>query len=55
MLYKVREHISSFIKLVVDDWGFKYLKLDFLYSAALGGTQNCMFDRTMTKAQVRQY
>ena len=35
-------------------WGFQYLKLDFLYSAVLAGSQDSMHDRSLTKAQVMQ-
>ena len=37
------------IRTAVEDWGFKYLKLDFLYAAALEGVYQ---DPTLTRAQV---
>ena len=46
---EVVQHIRNLITTVVHDWGFKYLKLDFLYAAALNGRH---YDRTKTRAQV---
>ncbi len=37
------------IRTAVEDWGFDYLKLDFLYAAALDGVY---YDPTLTRAQV---
>ncbi len=37
------------IRTAVHEWGFKYLKLDFLYAAALDGVYQ---DQTRTRAQV---
>jgi len=37
------------IRTAVEDWGFDYLKLDFLYAAALDGVYQ---DPTLTRAQV---
>jgi alpha-galactosidase len=37
------------VRTAVEDWGFKYLKLDFLYAAALEGVYQ---DPTLTRAQV---
>lgn len=37
------------VSAAVQEWGFPYLKLDFLYAAALKG---CYSDRTKTRAQV---
>ncbi|HSH18205.1 MAG TPA: glycoside hydrolase family 36 protein [Candidatus Saccharimonadales bacterium] len=31
----VQEHIRSVIRTYVEDWGFEYLKIDFLYAAAI--------------------
>lgn len=33
---EVKKHIQQSLKRVVNDWGFKMLKLDFLYAASLG-------------------
>ncbi len=32
-----RDYLREVVKTAVDDWGFPYLKLDFLYAAALQG------------------
>ncbi len=43
------DYACSVIRTAVNDWGFKYLKLDFLYAAAL----NCKYqDPTQTRAKV---
>lgn len=34
---QVRDHLADLIKRVVHDWGWTYLKLDFLYGAAIPG------------------
>ncbi len=44
----VREHTHRLIETAVNDWGFPYLKLDFLYAAALPGRR---YDPTLTRAQ----
>jgi alpha-galactosidase len=43
------EYAVEVIRTAVQDWGFTYLKLDFLYAAALKGQYR---DRTKTRAQV---
>lgn len=43
------EYARQVIHTAVSDWGYSYLKLDFLYAAALGGTYQ---DETKTRAQV---
>ncbi|BBB48999.1 alpha-galactosidase [Pelolinea submarina] len=43
------EYTCRVVDEVVHDWGFPYLKLDFLYAAALRGVYH---DRTRTRAQV---
>lgn len=43
------EFCRSVIRTAVKEWGFDYLKLDFLYAAALKGVYQ---DRTQTRAQV---
>ena len=48
------EHLQSLIHTVVHDWGFRYLKLDFLYAGALlssDGQTSFVGDRTLTRAQ----
>lgn len=36
----VRRHLRQVFHTVVDDWGFDYLKLDFLYGAAIVGRRH---------------
>ena len=43
------EYAQKVIRTAVEDWGFSYLKLDFLYAAALSGRYS---DPTKTRAQV---
>lgn len=43
------DYTEEVIRTSVQDWGFKYLKLDFLYAAALAGRYQ---DPTFTRAQV---
>ncbi|MEA4813267.1 MAG: glycoside hydrolase family 36 protein [Anaerolineaceae bacterium] len=42
-------YTDEVIRTAVQDWGFKYLKLDFLYAAAIAGRYQ---DPTFTRAQV---
>lgn len=42
------EHVCRLIHTAVHEWGFPYLKLDFLYAAALPGRRH---DPTQTRAQ----
>lgn len=44
----VQAHTRRLIGTAVGDWGFPYLKLDFLYAAALPGRR---YDPTVTRAQ----
>lgn len=43
------EYVCRVIRTAVSEWGFEYLKLDFLYAAALKGAYQ---DPTQTRAQV---
>jgi alpha-galactosidase len=43
------EYARKVIRTAVSDWGYPYLKLDFLYAAALAGEYQ---DQTRTRAQV---
>jgi alpha-galactosidase len=43
-----QEHIQGLIEAAVHEWGYPYLKLDFLYAAALPGQRR---DPTLTRAQ----
>ncbi len=45
----VQEYVREVIRTAVDDWGYPYLKLDFLYAAALPGKHH---DPTLTRAQI---
>ncbi len=45
---EVRAHVQRLIQTAVQDWGFPYLKLDFLYGAALPAKR---YDQTLTRAQ----
>jgi hypothetical protein len=46
---KVREHVFKAIRRAVQEWGFKVLKIDFLYAACLEG--NGKYDMSMTRAE----
>ena len=46
---EVQEYIREVIDTVVHRWGYTYLKLDFLYAAALPGIR---YDTTLTRPQV---
>lgn len=43
------DYVKKVIRTAVEEWGFQYLKLDFLYAAALGARYH---DPTKTRAQV---
>ncbi len=45
----VREHVFNSIRMAVHEWGFKVLKIDFLYAACLEG--NGKYDMSMTRAE----
>ena len=42
------------IRHVVRDWGFRYLKLDFLYSGILGASSGSLSVKSLTGAQAMQ-
>jgi alpha-galactosidase len=44
----VQRHVQDLIHMVVDAWGYRYLKLDFLYAGALPGRHH---NPQMTRAQ----
>ena len=46
---QVQTYVWEVIHTAVKDWGFPYLKLDFLYAAALPGEH---YDHTKTRAQI---
>jgi alpha-galactosidase len=45
---QVGKHVEGLISTAVDEWGFDYLKLDFLYAGALRGVRH---DSHQTRAQ----
>jgi alpha-galactosidase len=45
----VREYVYGCVRRAVFDWGFKVLKIDFLYAACLSG--NGKYDLSMTRAE----
>ncbi len=46
---EVQRYIKECIATIVHEWHYRYLKLDFLYAAALPGRR---FDETKTRAQI---
>jgi alpha-galactosidase len=46
---EARAHAAEVVRTAVHQWGFPYLKLDFLYAGALPGRHH---DPTLTRAQV---
>ena len=46
------EYAARVVKVAAEEWGFPYLKLDFLYAAALPGVHQ---DQTKTRAQILRY
>ncbi|MFP4115265.1 MAG: glycoside hydrolase family 36 protein [Spirochaetota bacterium] len=47
---RFNEHLRRVVRTIVGDWGFPYLKLDFLFAGCLrGGTHN---DLTLSRAEV---
>jgi len=46
---EVQDFVRQVITTAVNDWNYPYLKLDFLYAAALPGFH---FDPTLTRAQI---
>jgi alpha-galactosidase len=46
---QVKEYIRKVIHNAVYEWGYPYLKLDFLYAGALPGKR---YDKTLTRAKV---
>ncbi|MAT43832.1 MAG: hypothetical protein CL609_15970 [Anaerolineaceae bacterium] len=46
------EYAVSVVETAAKDWGFPYLKLDFLYAGALPGKR---FDQTKTRAQILRH
>ena len=46
---EVQDYVREVIRTTVAQWGFPYLKLDFLYAAAL---QSKHYDQTKTRAQI---
>ncbi|MGL4369828.1 MAG: glycoside hydrolase family 36 protein, partial [Spirochaetota bacterium] len=46
---EVQEYVRIVISTVREQWGFDYLKLDFMYAASLPGDR---YDKSMTRAEV---
>ncbi len=46
---QVREHVFNSVRMAVHEWGFRVLKIDFLYAACLEG--NGKYDMSMTRAE----
>ena len=46
---QVREHVFNSVRRAVHDWGFRVLKIDFLYAACLEG--NGKYDMSMSRAE----
>jgi alpha-galactosidase len=46
------DYVCQVVKTAVEEWGFSYLKLDFLYAAAVAGRYH---DPTQTRAQVLRH
>jgi alpha-galactosidase len=44
----VIDYVQNVVRIAVEEWGYRYLKLDFLYAAALPGAHH---DPTLTRAQ----
>ena len=47
----VQEYLHSLISTAVKEWGFDYLKLDFLYACIALGER---YDKTITRAEAFQ-
>ncbi|OEU16024.1 glycoside hydrolase, partial [Fragilariopsis cylindrus CCMP1102] len=46
---QVRDHVFTSVRRAVRDWGFRVLKIDFLYAASLEG--NGKYDMSMSRAE----
>jgi alpha-galactosidase len=51
---EVAAHITACLQVATKVWGFRYLKLDFLYAAVLSDCHESYYDRSLTRAQVMQ-
>lgn len=49
----VEEYIRTFIKTIVKDWGYQFLKLDFMFGACMRGGNH--LNQRLTKAEVLKY
>ena len=45
---EVQQWLRALFKTIVEEWGFQYIKLDFLYAAAVDGT---FYDKSMNRIQ----
>jgi alpha-galactosidase len=46
---EVQEYVRRVFRTMIDEWGFTYLKLDFMYAASMPGVR---YDKTLSRAQV---
>jgi alpha-galactosidase len=46
---EVQAYLETVVRTVVEEWGYRYLKLDYLYAGAIAGQR---FDMSLTRAQV---
>lgn len=51
---EVQGHIRNSIRHVIRDWGFRYLKLDFLYAGILSAKSGSLLNTSLTGAQAMQ-
>jgi hypothetical protein len=51
---EVQDYIRHNLLTVAKTWGCRYLKLDFLYSAAVRNASGCYANRSLTRAQIMQ-
>ena len=51
---EVQEHIKECITTATMNWGYEYLKLDFLYAAALNDSHGSYYNQKITRAQAMQ-
>ena len=51
---EVQNFIRSTIEVIIKEWGFQYLKLDFLYAAALEHSRDTYHNPYLTRAQAVQ-
>lgn len=45
---EVQEWLANVFRTICDDWGYDYVKIDFIFAGAVDGTR---YDQTLTRAQ----